>query len=118
MSNNTKIIRNWGVPLQQVLVKCSLWSEGLCMSCKSCESGEIRCCAKWILNLQPDFLAQRSLVQEVIEAVGHLCIFLPKFHFELNFIEFFWEAIKRYLQENCNYTFSTLQANLLAALTC
>ena len=32
----------------------------------------------------------KSLVQEVIEAAGHICIFLPKFHCELNFIEFFW----------------------------
>ena len=32
---------------------------------------------------------QKSSVQEVIEAAGHLCIFLPKFHCELNFIEFF-----------------------------
>ncbi len=37
------------------------------------------------------------LVQEVIEAAGHLCIFLPKFHCELNFIEFFWGWVKRYL---------------------
>jgi hypothetical protein len=39
--------------------------------------------------LQPDFQQQKSLVQEVIEAAGHLCILLPKFHCELNFIEFF-----------------------------
>jgi len=48
--------------------------------------------------------------------VGNLCIFLPKYHCELNFIEFFWGAVKRYLHENCDYTFSTLQANLPATL--
>jgi transposase len=66
--------------------------------------------------LQPDFKDQRSLVQEVIESVGHLCIFLPKFHCELNFIEFFWGAVKKYLRENCDYTFETLKANLPSAL--
>ena len=31
---------------------------------------------------------QKFSVQEVIKA-GHLCIFSPKFHYELNFIELF-----------------------------
>jgi hypothetical protein len=102
--------------MRQVLIERGLWSEGLRMSCKSCKCGETRCCAKRILDLQPDFQAQKSLVQEVIEAAGHLCIFLPKFHCELNFIEFFWGAVKKYLRQNCDYTFSTLQANLPEAL--
>ena len=40
--------------------------------------------SKRILERQPNFKERKSLVQEVIEAVGHLCIFLPKFHWELN----------------------------------
>ncbi|TFK48662.1 hypothetical protein OE88DRAFT_1646799 [Heliocybe sulcata] len=67
-------------------------------------------------NLQPDFQAQTSLIQEAIDAAGHLCIILPKFHCELNFIEFFWGAVKKYLQENCDYTFDMLKANLPKAL--
>ena len=59
-------------------------------------------------------LISKSLGQETIEAVGHLCIFLPKFYCELNFIEFFWGAVKKYLQENCDYT--GLRANILKAL--
>ena len=65
---------------------------------------------------QPDFLAQKSLVQEVIEAAGHLCIVLPKFHCELNFIEFFWGVVKRYLCEHCDMTFDTLKQNMPKAL--
>jgi hypothetical protein len=74
------------------------------------------CYATWILSLQPDFQEQKSLVQETIEAAGHLCIFLPKFHCKLNFIEFFWGAVKRYLQEHCNYTYDGLRANIPKAL--
>ena len=68
------------------------------------------------LEHQPDFLAQKSLVQETIEAAGHLCIFLPKFHCKLNFIEYFWGAVKCYLCEHCNYTHAGLQENLPKAL--
>jgi transposase len=49
------------------------------------------------MDLQPDFKEQKSLVHETIEAAGHLCIMLPKYHCELNFIELFWGAMKRYL---------------------
>jgi transposase len=63
-----------------------------------------------------NFQEQQSLVQEVIKAARHMCIFLPKFHCELNFIEFFWGAVKQYLREHCDYTFTTLQENLLKAL--
>jgi len=37
------------------------------------------------LELQEDFCEQRSLVQEDIQAAGHL---LPKFHYELNYSSF------------------------------
>ena len=65
-----------------------------------------------ILEAQPDFQEQHLFVQEVIEAAGHLCIFLPKFHCELNFIEYFWGALKKYLRDHYDYTFKTLQENL------
>jgi len=110
--------------MRQVLIERGLWRNGLVMQCKKtkhgsggkCKPGATDCCAKRILDLQPDFQEQKSLVQEVIEAAGHLCIFLPKFHCELNFIEFFWGAVKRYLRENCDYSFATLQENMPKAL--
>lgn len=55
-------------------------------------------------------------MQETIEAAGHLCLILPKFHCELNFIEFFWGAVKKYLRDNCDYTFDTLKDNMPKAL--
>ena len=56
------------------------------------------------------------MVQEVIEVAGHLCIFLLKFHCELNFIEFFWGVVKRWLCQHCDYMFKTLQENIPKAL--
>lgn len=74
------------------------------------------CCLKQILKLQDDFQEQKLLVQEVIEAAGHLCIFLLKFHCELNYIEFFWGLVKKYFCDNCDYTFKTLKENMPKAL--
>jgi hypothetical protein len=102
--------------MKQVLVEWGLWNNKLNMQCKACPDDETACCAKRILKLQPDFKGQKSFVQEVIEAAGHLCIILPKFHCELNFIEYFWGAVKCWLREHCDYTFATLQANMPQAL--
>lgn len=103
--------------MQQVLKERGLWRKGLLMECKpKCDRNNSECCAKRILEHQPDFMAQKSLVQEVIEEAGHLCLFLPKFHCEINFIEYFWGAAKRWLREHCDYTFETLKLNVPKAL--
>lgn len=104
--------------MKQVLLERGLWKSSLKMKCsdKPCETDSPDCCCRRILERQPDFVEQTSLVQETIEAAGHLCIFLPKFHCELNFIEFFWGAVKRYLREHCDYTFDTLKENMPTAL--
>ena len=107
--------------MQVVLQERGLWRSGLTMKCKkkddtgiSCTSNT--CCAYRILENQLDFKSQQSLVQETIESLGHLCIFLPKYHCEHNFIEFFWGAVKKYLHDNTNYTFETLKVNLQKAM--
>lgn len=102
--------------MKQVLTERGLWDNKLKMECKACPDEANACCARRILDCQPDFKAQRSLVQEVIEAAGHICLILPKFHCELNYIEYFWGTVKRYLRSNCDYTFATLQQNMPLAL--
>ena len=52
----------------------------------------------------------------MIESHSHLCIFLPKFHCELNPIEYFWGAVKKYLQDHCDYMFDTFKENMPQAL--
>ena len=103
--------------MRHVLQERGLWINSLLMKCRDkCPVGSVTCCAKRLLEIQPDFQEQNSLIQEVIDAAGHLCIFLPKFHCKLNFIEYFWGAIKKYLRDHCDYKFATLQENLLKAL--
>ncbi|KAJ3561191.1 hypothetical protein NP233_g10346 [Leucocoprinus birnbaumii] len=102
--------------MKQVLQEQKLWQNGLLMHCQQCPNGGTDCCAWKILQNQPDFISQKFLVQEVIEDAGHICLILPKFHCELNIIEYFWGSVKRWLCEHCDYTFSTLQKNMPTAL--
>ena len=89
--------------------------KGACVSCP--KDGTENCCGRRLLSLQPDFAAQKSLIEEVVTEAGHLCIKLPRYHCELNFIEYFWGAVKRHLRENCQYTFAGLKDNMGTALT-
>jgi hypothetical protein len=59
--------------MREVLTERGLWHLNLLMACRSqCAAEATNCCAKRILELQPDFLAQKSRVQEIIEAAGAL----------------------------------------------
>src|SRR5215204_5864519 len=51
-----------------------------------------------------------------IERAGHKCIFYPKFHCELNFIERYWGAAKRHARENCNDSWTGLQETVPQSL--
>jgi transposase len=39
-----------------------------------------------------------------------MCLLLPKYHCELNPIESYWGAAKRYARFNCDYTCTDLQS--------
>ena len=99
-----------------------------------CEKGK-GCCALWLLESEPDFLNEKPLLEiEItryvvlvvlpqimahkleIARLGHECLFYPKFHCELNCIELFWGAVKRYTRENCYYSFAELEPTVLAGL--
>jgi len=45
------------------------------------------CCMYQVLTLQEDFRTEKPLIQSVIESAGHICLFLLRFHCELNVIE-------------------------------
>ena len=48
------------------------------------------CCMHRVLALQDDFRSEKPLLQSIIEDAGHICLFLPRFHCELNPIEMLW----------------------------
>lgn len=52
------------------------------------------CCMKHVLALQSDFAQEKPYLQKRIEERGHKCIFLLKFHCELNAIEMYWGFAK------------------------
>jgi transposase len=80
------------------------------------------CCMRRLLLLQSDFAREKSqlelvslnlfnhsdiyvLNKQLIEAEpGMVCHFLPKFHPEMNPIEYFWAWVKRWFRERSNGT--------------
>ncbi|CAB4416861.1 unnamed protein product [Rhizophagus irregularis] len=92
--------------LKQVLMERGLWpNEGLKLEE-----------ARKIMSQQPDFLAQKGRIKEVIVATGHKVIFYPKFHCELNYIKNFWGAAKKFSRSNCDYLWTGLQRTVPLAL--
>ena len=87
----------WFKGMEQIIQKRGLWpAEGLKAQCQNfhCPPGCTDCCCWRLLFSQPDFINNKSQLQELIESRGHLCDFYPKYHCELNFIEQYRGAAK------------------------
>lgn len=86
----------WFKGMEQIVRERGLHADAYRRECPGfkCEAGATSCCLRRLLYLQPDFMGQKSLLEETIEARGHICDFYPKFHCELNFIEQYWGASK------------------------
>ena len=95
----------------------------LCQPCKSnitdadratniANGSDERCCARYTLSQEPDFLEQEEWLTEKVKQAGHRIIFFPKFHCELNFIEAVWGWMKSYHRRNCTYNYGKLKAGL------
>ena len=109
--------------IKRVLEERGLFREGLKLECKKqwtdengqkhtkkgCVDGVEDCCGRRILELQPDFREQKGMVEEEVTRRGHLVMFYPKFHCELNWIEYFWGDGKRRTRQLCDYTFNGLR---------
>jgi len=84
--------------MEQIIRERGLWppSGTLLAQCEGfkCEGGRTDCCCRRLLFSQPDFINQRSRLEEFITSRGHICDFYPKYHCELNFIEQYWGAVK------------------------
>lgn len=59
-----------------------------------------QCCARRLLASQPDFKIQKGVLAEELEKRGHLVMFYPKFHPELDFIEYYWGELQSGMRVN------------------
>ena len=83
---------------------------------KAGEERPAMCCCRHVLLDEPDFKSQPTLIEELVERLGHFTRMLPKCHPELNPIEQFWAAVKEWLRRECGYTFTELKINVPRAL--
>ena len=81
----------------------SIFTESFQRPCLDQQKGQLpldwqlhmrRCCALRILEAQDDFANEVSLLETLIQQSGHGVIFYPKFHCELNYIEYYWAVLK------------------------
>ena len=80
-----------------------------------CKAGD-HCCIANKLASQPDFVAQKCLIQEVLESRGHEFKMLPKCHPELNSIEQVWASLKTDTRMHCSYDMAGLRARVPLAI--
>ena len=77
--------------LQQTLEERGFDVCGMHVKCSPvCPLENDDCCMARLLSKQDDFRLQESLLEQKFKARGHFCVFLPKFHCELNPIEMVW----------------------------
>lgn len=98
---------NKGLPkgLKLVLQERGLWDKNMTKSA-----------AQEALSKCEDFAHEPTILQHTVKQRGHLCIYLPKFHCELNPIEMVWSDTKKYTRNNCKYSFNDLQQTVPEAL--
>jgi len=74
--------------LQQVLEERGFNVRKMRTKCSPvCPWENTDCCMARLMSRQDDFANQPSMLEILIKEAGHECIFLPKFHCELNPIE-------------------------------
>ena len=59
-----------------------------------------------------DFKEEKTRIEHFLNRRGHCCLFLPKFHCEINPIERCWAQAKRFTRSHCNYTIGSLRKNV------
>uniref|UniRef100_U9U851 Uncharacterized protein n=1 Tax=Rhizophagus irregularis (strain DAOM 181602 / DAOM 197198 / MUCL 43194) TaxID=747089 RepID=U9U851_RHIID len=61
--------------MKQILLERGKWKEGLRANCQLCKNGDkdpnrVDCCARRIISLEPDFVAQKGALHEIISTAG------------------------------------------------
>ena len=68
------------------------------------------------LEKHEDFANEKSKVENLVAKKGHLCLFIPKYHCELNPIERCWGRAKVYTRSHCNYSILGLRQSWKSGL--
>ena len=63
-----------------------------------------------VLSFHDDFASEKTMVEHFIVEKSHKCLFLPKFHCELNPIERVWGQAKVYSRAHTNFTLVGLRS--------
>ena len=58
------------------------------------------------------FKNEKCRVDRFLSNAGHKCVFIPKFHCELNPIERVWSQSKRYTRAYCDYNIHSLRRTI------
>ena len=75
------------------------------------------CCCRRLLFNQPDFIAQKSQLEELVIQQGNICDFYPMFHPELNVIEQYWGLLKHlYRLTPSTHSTNSMEKNVLNSL--
>ncbi len=77
----------------------------------------IDCYTQKTLSIQPDFITQKSAIEEGIMSIknaliGHKVMDYPKFHCELNHNKYFWCDGKSWTRCHCKYTLDELRKDV------
>ena len=110
--------------IKQVLLECNLWlMKKICLVCEKCSEKHINeksrrfdCCVQRIMFLQPNFLEQRSLLEEAVVNANHILERYLKFYCECNFIEHYWSYVKWKTRKTCSYNYTELLKQILKVL--
>ena len=62
-----------------------------------------------VLSWHDDFRKEKTIVEHYLNGRGHLVMFIPKFHCELNPIERVWGQAKVYSRKHSNFTLARLR---------
>ncbi|KAF7311814.1 hypothetical protein MIND_00191900 [Mycena indigotica] len=121
-ANGHPTMPGWFKGMEQILRERGLHRNGMNAQCPGfkCQPNATDCCCRRAIFCQPDFVAQKSALQELVEGRGHVCDFYPKYHCEvceLNFIEMYWGAAKAiYRKSDKTKTIDEMEENMKNAL--
>ena len=117
-SDDHATMPGWFKGMENIIRERRLWpANGLLAQCEGfkCVPGKTDCCCHRLLFTQPDFVKQKSHLEEFINSRGHICDFYPKYHCELNFIEQYWGAAKyRYRSTPKTSDIDEMEKNVIA----